>query len=334
MAQLIALEQVKKGNTTEFDERVSLSNGRRPGLYSAPKLRVIQVNIGLRCNLTCVHCHVNSSPRRREEMDWETMEAVLRFARVAGVETIDITGGAPEMHRDFKRFVAALRKQGHQVMVRTNLTILLEPGYEDFPEFFRDHQVRLVASLPCYLEKNVDKQRGEGVYQESINVIRKLNKLGYGRRPELVLTLVYNPIGAYLPPDQAELENDYRRELSERYDIQFTGLYTITNAPIGRFRGDLRRSKKLDSYLDLLRGSFNPETVEPLMCRHQVSVRWDGALHDCDFNLALGWSTGFGASTNIREVDLETVISRRIVTGDHCYACTGGAGSSCGGSLV
>jgi len=334
MEQVITPDQISKCDTPKFDERVAVSNGGKPGLFSAPKLRTLQVNIGLKCNLTCVHCHVNSSPRRKEEMDWETMEAVLRFAQKLGVEMIDITGGAPEMHPKFKPFVAGFREQGHNVMVRTNLTILLESGYEDFPEFFRDHQVHLVASLPCYLEENVDMQRGEGVYRESIEVIRRLNELGYGRNPELVLTLVYNPTGPFLPPNQAVLEEEYRRELLDRFGIHFTDLYTITNTPIGRFRGDLRRSKKLEAYLDLIRDAFNPDTVEPLMCRHQVSVRWDGTLHDCDFNLALGWSTGFGAGTNIRDVDPETLLNRRIVTGDHCYACTAGAGSSCGGALI
>jgi len=332
MAQLISPELLRQDGVNEFDERAT--DGDKLGLFSAPKLQVIQVNIGLKCNLTCVHCHVNSSPYRKEEMDWETMEAILRLAKSLACETVDITGGAPEMNPHFRPFVEALRQEDIEVLVRTNLTILLEPGYEDLPEFFRRHRVELAASLPCYLEENVDKQRGKGVYHDSIKVIQKLNDLGYGVKSELILNLVYNPIGPVLPPNQSELEKDYRRELMDRFGIRFTHLHIITNVPIGRFRGDLRRHKKLDAYMDLLRQSFNPHTVEHLMCRHQVSIGWDGTIYDCDFNLALHWSTGAGVSRNVRDADPKTLVNRRIVTGDHCYACTAGAGSSCGGALV
>lgn len=333
MAQSDALVDAT-GNTgrSEFDRRLAPSADF--GLYAESSLAVIQVNIGLMCNLTCRHCHVNSSPRRKEEMNWETMETVLRFAREVGGVTVDITGGAPEMNPNFKRFVEALRAADIDVMVRTNLTILLGPGYEDYPEFYRRNRVQLVASLPCYLEENVDNQRGEGVYRDSIDAIRRLNRVGYGEDPELVLNLVFNPIGAVLPPDQSGLEEDYRRELGERFGIVFTRLHTITNVPIGRFRGDLRRAKQLDAYLSLLRDSFNPRTVDALMCRHQISVGWDGTIYDCDFNLALRWPVGNGASRNIRNAGLATLVNRRIVTGDHCFACTAGAGSSCGGALV
>ncbi len=315
-----------------FDEQVS--SGDSAGLYAAPTLKTLQVNIGLKCNLTCRHCHVNSSPQRKEEMDWGTMESILVLADTLNIQTIDITGGAPEMNPHFKRFVTAIRAKGLAVIVRTNLTIHLEQGYEDYPEFFKDHQVELVASLPCYLEENVDKQRGEGVYHESIEVIRKLNAVGYGIDAKLTLNLVYNPGGPSLPPEQASLEADYHRELDTRYGIHFTHLHTITNVPIGRFKTDLRRDKELDAYRDTLHNAFNPNTVEPLMCRHQVSIAWDGTLYDCDFNLALRMPTSFGASTHIDDLDAETLLERRIVTGEHCYACTAGAGSSCGGALV
>lgn len=324
--------QDTSNGTTAFDRQVAVSG--RAGLHSAPKLDVIQVNIGLTCNLICTHCHVNSSPRRKEQMDWATMEAILDLVKTSGVRTIDITGGAPEMNPEFRRFVRAVRASGIEVMVRTNLVILLESGYEDIPEFYRDYGVHLVASLPCYIEENVDKQRGEGVYNGSVEVIRILNGLGYGKETDLKLDLVYNPIGDALPPEQSGLEHDFREALRERFDISFTKLYTITNIPIGRFRGDLRKQKKLDAYMDLLRQSFNPGTVERLMCRHQVSVAWDGALYDCDFNLAQRLAIGNGTVANVRNVDARTLVSRRIVTGDHCYACTAGAGSSCGGSLV
>ena len=317
---------------TEFDYRAGQEG--QPGLYSADRISTIQVNIGLVCNLTCRHCHVNSSPRRTEAMSWDTMAAVLEHAKSLSTEIIDITGGAPEMHAHFKRFVLAARGQGHEVIVRTNLTILLEPGFEDLPEFMRDHGVHLIASLPCYLEENVDTQRGTGVYAESIEAIRKLNALGYGRKADLVLDLVYNPGGPVLPPAQKILEEEYRASLAERFGIAFTRLYTITNVPIGRFKGDLRRLHQLEAYANLLRDSFNVETVGSLMCRYQVSVGWDGTVYDCDFNLALRAPVAPSTSRNIRELDPDELLDRRIVTGDHCYACTAGPGSSCGGSLL
>ena len=320
------------GKYTEFDFRAGREG--TPGLYGSGRIRTVQVNIGLKCNLVCRHCHVNSSPRREERMEWETMEAVLRLARNLSAEVVDVTGGAPEMHAEFRRFVLAAKSQGHEVIVRTNLTILLEKGYEDFAEFFRDHQIHLIASLPCYLEENVDEQRGEGVYRASIEAIRRLNAVGYGTDPELPLDLVYNPGGPQLPPDQVALENDYRRELADRFGIQFTRLYAITNSPIGRFRGDLRRGNRLEKYLNLLRGAFNAGTVEPLMCRHQISVGWDGTLFDCDFNLAVDVPVEFDEACNVRSVHPDELRDRHIATGDHCYACTAGAGSSCGGTLV
>jgi radical SAM/Cys-rich protein len=314
-----------------FDERVSEQG--EPGLFSASRLLTVQVNIGLKCNLICTHCHVNSSPRRTEEMDWATMAAVIEVAEKAGVESVDITGGAPEMNQNFQRFVEALRARGLKVMARTNLTILLEDGYEEFPAFFRKHNVELVASLPCYTEENVDGQRGGGVFGGSIESIRRLNAVGYGIESGLALDLVFNPGGPSLPPAQAELEEDYRRELRDGFGIEFTRLHTITNIPIGRFKGDLRKRRALDAYMDLLRQNFNPETVEHLMCRHQISVGWDGSMYDCDYNLALRLPAGTRAE-NIRDIDVEALTGRRIVTGAHCYACTAGAGSSCGGALV
>lgn len=315
--------------TNEFDRQVEKEPGA--GLCAAGRISTVQINIGLTCNLVCSHCHVNSSPQRKEQMDWATLEAVLTLAQALEADTIDITGGAPEMNPHFREFVAKARALGFSVTVRTNLTIALQPGYKDLPEFFRDHGVRLVASLPCYLEHNVNLQRGQGVYTESIEVIRRLNEVGYGRS-ELELHLVYNPIGASLPPPQPDLEADYKRELEDRFGFVFTSLFTITNIPIGRFRTDLKRQGKLDSYMETLRNAFNPRTIEPLMCRHQIHVGWDGALFDCDFNFALGM-TAHGAM-NVRNVDPAALQGRRIATGSHCYACTAGAGSSCGGALV
>jgi radical SAM/Cys-rich protein len=302
------------------------------GLLAAG-ISTIQINIGLTCNLACRHCHVESSPKRKEQMDWEILEAVLRAAESIGAKTIDITGGAPEMNPHFCRFILAANQQGLEVMVRSNLTILLEPGYENHAEHMRKYRVKIVASLPCYLEENVDKQRGKGVYHDSIKVIRKLNALGYGIDDALTLTLVYNPIGPVLPPDQAGLEADYQRELKNLFDISFTNLFTITNMPIGRFLRDLSHKDQDKDYLQLLRDSYNPYTVAGLMCRHQIDVGFDGRIYDCDFNLALNMPINHGAGANIRDFNKASLLNRPIMTGPHCFGCTAGSGSSCGGTL-
>ncbi|MDZ4783281.1 MAG: arsenosugar biosynthesis radical SAM protein ArsS [Planctomycetia bacterium] len=293
----------------------------------------VQVNIGLRCNLACHHCHVESSPTRKEEMSWETMQMVLDAACRCGAGTIDITGGAPEMHPHFRAFVAVARALGKHVIVRTNLTIMLEKGYDDLPQFFKHQQVHLIASLPCYLETKVDKQRGKGVYKESVTVIQWLNMIGYGTDPDLSLDLVFNPSGPSLPPEQHSLEKSYRRELDERFGIRFTRLLTITNVAIGRFLHDLRRQGKAEQYLKLLRDSLNQATLPGLMCRHQVNVGWNGTLYDCDFNFAISLAAK-GPQSHIRDFERDSFLSRRIATGEHCFACTAGCGSSCGGSLT
>lgn len=315
----------------EFEKKVEEITGT--GLYGLD-IETIQVNVGLKCNQACVHCHVESSPRRTEMMEWPTMERIIELARRVRARRVDITGGAPELNPHLRRFIRALREQGQTVQVRTNLTVLLLPEMETMPEFFRDHQVHLVASLPCYLEDNVRRQRGYGVYEKSIEAIKRLNALGYGHDPERPLDLVYNPVGPFLPPDQAKLEEDYRRELWNRFGIVFTRLLTITNMPIGRFLDDLRRQGKDQQYLNLLRQSFNPQTLEGLMCRHQINVDWDGRLYDCDFNLALRMPVDHGLPDHIRDLDLPALARRKIVTGIHCFGCTAGRGSSCGGALV
>jgi radical SAM/Cys-rich protein len=303
------------------------------GLHSV-KLETLQVNLGLLCNQRCAHCHLEASPQRTEMMQWSTMQLVLEASKRAGCQLADLTGGAPEINPYFRHFVAALRQEGLTVQVRTNLTVLLEPGMEEMPEFFRAHRVRLVASLPCYLEENVCAQRGKGVYEKSIAAIKRLNAGGYGSRPELPLNLVYNPGGPFLPPSQPSLEEDYRRELGQRFNITFTRLLTITNMPLGRFQTELIREKGEEDYMHLLRESFNPHTVKGLMCCHQLSVGWDGTLYDCDFNLALGLPVNHGAPDHIRSFSPKELRTRRVVTGEHCFACTAGAGSSCGGALV
>jgi radical SAM/Cys-rich protein len=315
----------------DFDLEVKQTTG--DNLHCAD-ISTIQVNIGLKCNLQCVHCHVASSPKRKEMMSWETMELIVEAVKKTNCKTVDITGGAPEMNTHFRRFVEVLDKIGVSVMVRTNLTILLEPGMERMPEFFKEHHVQLVASLPCYLQENVDHQRGEGVFEGSVKAIRLLNAIGYGIDPDLPLSLVYNPVGPHLPPDQSSLEGDYRAELKARYELSFTRLITITNMPIGRYVGDLKKQKKYHEYMRLLRESFNPSTLEGLMCRHQINVDWDGNIYDCDFNLALKMSVEHGAPTHIRDFDPVAHAGRRIVTGNHCFGCTAGSGSSCGGALV
>jgi radical SAM/Cys-rich protein len=314
----------------DFDERIIASTGQP---LTSERISILQVNVGLRCNQQCVHCHVAASPKRTEEMDWETMEHVLRVAREADCDLLDITGGAPEINPHFERLVREARQAEIPVQVRTNLTIHLEPGYENVARFMAGQKVKLVASLPCYLEENVDRQRGEGVYQGSVQAIRRLNELGYGRLPDLTLHLVYNPVGPHLPPDQDTLEEDYRRELRSRHGIDFTRLITITNMPIGRFIGELKREKKADAYRQLLRDTFNASTIDGLMCRHQINVDWDGNMYDCDFNLALKLKVNHGMPTHIKNFDSQ-LHRRRIETGAHCFGCTAGRGSSCGGALV
>jgi radical SAM/Cys-rich protein len=318
-----------------FNERVVAQTGDhlRPATIDT-----FQVNIGLICNLACHHCHVESSPKRDEQMTWATMQSVLAAAREARATTLDITGGAPEMNPHFRRFVTAARAQNLDVIVRTNLTIMLVDGYTDLPEFYRDQRVRLVASLPCYLEENVDKQRGKHVYHDSIEVIQKLNAVGYGLDDTgLELDLVYNPGGPSLPPETTNLEAAYKYELRERYGIVFNHLFAITNMPIGRFAHDLQRDGHAQAYEQLLRDSFNPQTLDGLMCRHHIHISHDGALHDCDFNYALGMSAHPDPQNTPRHINdftPDTWLARRVATADHCFGCTAGSGSSCGGALA
>jgi radical SAM/Cys-rich protein len=267
-------------------------------------------------------------------MSWATMEAILRVCRTARCQSVDITGGAPELNPDFRRFLLALRAGRFRIQVRTNLTVLLEPDLGDLPVFYRNLRVQLAASMPCYLEENVRAQRGEGAYEKSIAVLRRLNSLGYGVDPQLSLALVYNPAGPFLPPEQGVLEADYRRELLKRHGVVFTKLLTITNMPLGRFLAGLRRRGQAGEYMRTLREAFNPATLEGLMCRRQISVGWDGALYDCDFNLASRIPMDHGAPDHIRDFDPAKIAGRRIVTREYCFGCTAGFGSSCSGALA
>ena len=296
------------------------------------KLDTLQVNLGYLCNLSCVHCHVNAGPTRTELMDEQTIEQVLALLSGAGIHTLDLTGGAPELNPHFRYLVSAARAMGVRVIDRCNLTVLFEPGQEGLAEFLAAEQVEITASLPCYLEENVQEQRGKGVYQDSIRALRHLNSLGYGKA--LPLNLVYNPVGLALPPPQAALEADYRRELSQRFDINFSQLFTITNMPISRFGAVLLAQGQYVEYMGLLRDNFSADNLETLMCRSLVSIDWQGYVYDCDFNQMLELPVLASDRRHIAdllaEVDLE---GAAVATGEHCYGCTAGQGSSCGGAL-
>jgi radical SAM/Cys-rich protein len=316
--------------TNAFD--LALSRHGLPELR-AGTVSTVQLNLGLRCNLACAHCHLGAHPARTEMMTDEVIAAVLdRVARRPGL-LFDLTGGSPELHPRLPHLIAELRRRGHDVQVRTNLAVLNEEPCRDLPAFYRDHGVRLAASMPCYLEANVRAQRGGGAFEASIETLRRLNALGYGSDPGLPLALVYNPGGPFLPPDQTTLEAAYRKEFAERYGIVFTRLLTITNLPMGRFLASLESTGRADAYREILRNAFNSATVAGLMCRGLFSVAWDGTLADCDFNLALGLPLAPSTCRNVRDFSWEAVEGRPVVTGPHCFGCTAGAGSSCGGAL-
>ncbi len=316
---------------SSFLDRVRKTAGEQ--LY-AQAIDVLQVNVGYRCNLSCSHCHVEANPRRTESMDGETIDAVLTALAENPIATLDITGGAPELNPHFRRLVHSARDLGKQVLVRTNLAIYREPGMSDLPAFCRNQAVELVASLPCYQQENVDRMRGSGTFSRCIDALKELNSLGYGTESGLPLHLVYNPAGPFLPPLQAALEQDYRRVLRDRYGIAFTSLYALANMPIGRFRERLAIENDLIRYLELLVGSFNPATIEKVMCRTLLSVGWDGRLYDCDFNQILGITVDSAVPGDIRSFSHTALARRRICVGDHCYGCTAGHGSACTGATT
>jgi len=297
---------------------------------------ILQINVGKLCNLTCNHCHVNAGPKRREIMGRETMDRVLDWLARSDIATVDITGGAPEMIRDFRYLVERVKalQPARHVIDRCNLTILLEPGYEGLAEFLAAHEVEIIASLPCYTAKNVNEQRGDGVFDGSIRALQLLNQQGYGTDEALPLHLVYNPNGAFLPGPQRDLEADYKAELQRNFGIVFNRLFTITNMPIARFAAYLRQHQEFDEYMDLLARSFNPHTVDGLMCRNTLNIGWQGEVYDCDFNQMLDLQWNDGRPLYLWEIDPEMVEGRAIATGDHCFGCTAGCGSSCSGALV
>lgn len=306
-----------------------------PALTRA-RLETLQVNLGYRCNQACLHCHVNASPKRTEQMDRATVDAVLELLAASGARSLDITGGAPELNPHFRHLVCAASARGVHVMDRCNLTILLEPGFEDLAAFLAAQGVHVVASLPCYLEENVDGQRGDGVFASSITALQRLNALGYAAADtRLELDLVYNPTGPYLPPPQAALEADYRRELGARHGVRFNRLYTLANMPIQRFGSTLISRGEFDAYLRLLRDAHRDENLAGVMCRTLVSVAWDGSVYDCDFNQMLGLPLRLDGRPRVHVRDLLGVDldGHPIMVAGHCYGCTAGQGSSCGGAL-
>jgi radical SAM/Cys-rich protein len=308
-----------------FEEKVLETHGVP---LTATRIDVLQVNLGYRCNMTCKHCHVEAGPYRNEMMDADTIDDVISALGGSDIPALDLTGGAPELNPGFRELVLRARDLGRRVMARTNLTIFFEEGMEDLPEFYAQNGVELVASLPYYIESGVDRVRGGGAFKKSIESLQRLNSLGYGTDGGRTLDLVYNPPGAFLPPAQETLEAEYKRELQKNFGVSFTSLFTFTNMPIGRFRDFLKLTGNLEKYMDKLAGAFNPATLDGLMCRHLLSVGWDGRLYDCDFNLVLGLPLDENCPSHIRDFDYDRLSGRKITVGDHCFGCTAGQGST------
>lgn len=310
---------------------------KKEGQYplTAQGVLVLQVNMGRLCNLSCKHCHVEAGPARTELMPEEVMRDCLKAIKTMALPEVDITGGSPELNPHYLWFIKELRQSGCRVKTRTNLTVLVRKEFHWLPEFWAENKVEVVASLPHYLKDTTDKLRGSGAFDASIEAVKRLNRAGYGVPGSgLKLNLVFNPCGAFLPPAQRSIEADFRKELLNRHGISFSSLLTITNMPVGRFMTFLRKTGNLERYMDRLMATHNPLAAENVMCKHLISVGWDGALYDCDFNQALGLKCDYGAPDDIKNFDIKTLSSRRIVTGWHCFGCTSGAGSSCAGAIT
>lgn len=302
---------------------------------SRKKINILQINLGYRCNQQCLHCHVNAGPNRREEMSHEVLMQTLDFIKAHEIQIVDLTGGAPEMHPEFFELIEALHQLGVKIIDRCNLTILNESGYEMLPEKLAENQVEIVASMPCYLEENVNKQRGSGVFKSSIEALKRLNQLGYGKQgSSLILNLVYNPQDASLAPEQVQLEKDYKLFLADQFDITFNQLFTITNVPVKRFGSMLISKNEFKPYMKLLQSAYQVENLEAVMCRYQLSIDWQGYIYDCDFNQMLELPLeSEGHKLHIGDINLHELQEREIIVAGHCYACTAGQGSSCGGAL-
>lgn len=294
----------------------------------------LQINLGKLCNLACHHCHVDAGPKRTEIMTWDVMEKILAWAEQANIQKADLTGGAPELNPHFKKFCERLLELGIEITSRCNITVLYEAGQEDLAQWYADRKIRLVCSLPCYTEDNVDAQRGKGVFDKSISGLQWLNKVGYGIDPELNLDLVYNPGGAFLPPEQMGLEQEYRTMLGDNFGITFSSLLAITNIPVNRFAHALKRDGEIEDYQHLLVSNFNESTVDNLMCRHLLNLDWEGRVFDCDFNQMLDIPLSGGEQTYLWDIAIDDVAGKSVATNRHCFGCTAGAGSSCGGVLA
>ena len=296
-------------------------------------LDTVQVNLGYKCNQSCVHCHVNAGPNRKEEMSKLTIRDILKFIDKFKISNVDLTGGAPELNMNFRFFVRELKNRGCHIIDRCNLTIIFEKSMSDLPDFFKENEVEIIASLPCYIKKNVDKQRGKDVFEKSIQALKLLNGIGYGLTSSLKLNLVYNPQGSSLPPNQEKLSIDYQRFLYDEFGIQFNKLFTITNMPIARFGSTLISKNKFSDYINLLKSSFNKKNINHLMCKKLISIDYRGYVYDCDFNQMLNMNLG-SSKNKIHIRDLKSsLFDKKINTADHCFGCTAGSGSSCGGTL-
>ena len=316
---------MNKNLLTDFDEKILKV---RPAPLMADGISIMQLNLGYMCNMTCKHCHIEAGPSRLEIMGREIIDKALEVVRKCDIETLDLTGGAPELNPFFRFIVEEAKALNRRVIVRSNLTVFFEDGFEDLPEFYSKQRVEVIASLPHYTEEGVNRVRGGGTFQKSIEALRKLNDFGYGQNDERRIHLVYNPAGAFLPFSQSELEEQYKRELQANFGIVFDRLYTFANMPIGRFREYLIRSGNFEKYMKAVKCAFNPCTLDGLMCRCLISVRWDGSLYDCDFNQMLGLTVDEGCPQHIKDFDYALLAGRKIVTDNHCFVCTAGQGST------
>jgi len=331
--QLAILEDEALHKHESFKEKLA-AIGEYP--LRANGLEIFQINIGKMCNQVCKHCHVDAGPDRKEIMTKETMQLCLNVLAQSTIQTVDLTGGAPEMNPNFRWFVTEIKKLDKHVIVRCNLTIILaNKKYHDLPEFFKQHQIEVVSSLPSFTKDRTDKQRGDGVFEDSIKALQMLNAVGYGQQAsKLQLNLVYNPAGAFLPPSQQALALEYKEELWKRFKIRFNNLFAITNMPISRYLDYLLTTGNYDKYMEKLVNAYNPGAVKNLMCRNTISVSWDGMLYDCDFNQMLELPISTENSLHLKDFDFNTLKSRQIIINQHCYGCTAGAGSSCGGEVA
>jgi radical SAM/Cys-rich protein len=336
LTKLTPHQQLEVLSTWQSGEKAFAKKLNENGISALkPKsLEILQINLGYMCNQQCTHCHVDASPYRKEIMPKDVLEACLKVLDTQNIKTVDLTGGAPEMNPHFEWFVEEVSKRNVEVIVRSNLTILVEGKFKSYPELFKKHKVTVVSSLPCYTEGNVDKQRGDGVFNKSIKALNILNDLGYGREEGLNLYLVYNPGGPSVAPDQSALEGDYKKELKENFDIDFNSLYTITNLPIARFLEFLLLEDKFEGYMQLLYDKFNSDAAKDVMCTNTLSVDWNGDLYDCDFNQMLKLPVNSNGSRNIKDFDPKALQNREIVLNNHCYGCTAGSGSSCQGAIT